>query len=57
MKGSEKYMIWVAPEGQDHVFHFDEKNAKLCEIMKTEDLRLPRECVLFGHENVQNKDG
>lgn len=34
---------------------FEKYNCKLCEVLKTEDVKLPWECILFRQRNVQSK--
>lgn len=50
--GSEDYTISVAPESQKYVFYSDEGKGRLCQVLGTEEVRVVRGCVFFGHGNV-----
>lgn len=45
--GSEASTIWVARGSHKYIFRSDDENAKLFYVNKTEEVRLPTECVFF----------
>lgn len=47
-----EYTIWIAPGSQKHVSYSDDQKANLCELIKMEEVKLPRECVFTGHGNM-----
>lgn len=55
VNGSEECTLLVAPRSRNYVLSSDEKKPKLCEIIKIEDIKLPKEVLLFGHMNVQHE--
>lgn len=50
-------MIWVVSVDHNSVLYSDVKKARLCEVIKMADVRLPTECILFGLRNVYNASG
>lgn len=57
VKWSGKRTIWVATGGQRYRFYSDAKKAKQCNFIKMEEVRLPRQCVFFGHGSVYHTGG
>lgn len=55
VNGSGECTIWDKPRSQNNIFYSDVKKARLCKVMKTEEVKLLRECVLFGHGKVHHE--
>lgn len=39
------------------MLYSEDEKVKLCKVIRIEEVRLLRECVFFGHENMQHEDG
>lgn len=50
---SEECTICVTHGNQNNVFYTDKENAKICDVIKVKEDKLPRECVFIACQNVQ----
>lgn len=54
MSGLEECATRNVPEGHNYMLCSDEKKAKLCKVVRKEEVKLPIHSAFFGHGNVQH---
>lgn len=54
VSGSEECATRDVAGSHTYMLYSEEEKAKMCKVVRTEEVKLPRVCAFFGHGNVQH---